>query len=113
MVIFLCNILTSPIAISNTNLAVQGDAFFTIADSSGKVSYTRDGNFEFDAHGNLVTKSGQQVLGVYDATRNISPDSRSKLSDLGGIGGIGMLGGPAHFSSRNSAMSSIITKIIT
>ena len=56
---------------NNTDLAVQGNAFFTVADSSGKIVYTRDGAYSFDDQGYLVTKDGQTVLGVYDSTRAV------------------------------------------
>lgn len=56
---------------NNTDLAIQGNAFFTVADSSGKIVYTRDGGFNFDDQGFLVTKEGQTVLGVYDSTRAV------------------------------------------
>lgn len=56
---------------SNLDLSVQGNAFFTIADSSGKIIYTRAGEFSFDDQGYLVNKEGNFVLGLYDRTREI------------------------------------------
>jgi len=54
-------------AIQNTNgpfdAAIQGDGFFIVQDSSGLVNYTRAGDFQVDANGNLVTQSGQNVQG--------------------------------------------------
>jgi len=54
-------------AIQTTNgafdAAIQGDGFFIVRDPSGLVNYTRAGNFEVDANGNLVTQSGQNVQG--------------------------------------------------
>jgi flagellar hook protein FlgE len=44
--------------------AIQGDGFFVVRDpSSGAVEYTRAGNFQVDASGNLVTAPGQRVQG--------------------------------------------------
>ncbi len=44
--------------------AIQGDGFFIVQDpSSGAIQYTRAGNFEVDAAGNLVTSTGQFVQG--------------------------------------------------
>ncbi|WBL35000.1 hypothetical protein O0235_09390 [Tepidiforma flava] len=37
--------------------------FFTIRDDQGNVFYTRDGRFQRDAAGNLVTSAGYFVLG--------------------------------------------------
>jgi len=44
--------------------AIQGDGFFVVQDpSTGAIQYTRAGNFEVDANGNLVTSTGQFVQG--------------------------------------------------
>lgn len=69
---------------NNTDLAIQGNAFFTVADSSGKIVYTRDGGFNFDDQGFLVTKEGQTVLGVYDSTRSVPTAIRNTFKDISG-----------------------------
>ncbi|MFN4149738.1 MAG: flagellar hook-basal body complex protein [Candidatus Sericytochromatia bacterium] len=56
---------------NNNDLSIQGNAFFTTADSAGKIIYTRSGEFSFDDQGYLVTKEGNFVLGFYDRTRSI------------------------------------------
>lgn len=43
--------------------AIQGDGFFVVKDSSGTLNYTRAGNFQVDANGNLVTATGERVEG--------------------------------------------------
>lgn len=44
--------------------AIQGQGFFIVNDpSSNSTLYTRDGTFQLDANGNLVTATGQQVQG--------------------------------------------------
>ena len=44
--------------------AIQGQGFFIVSDPSTKETlYTRDGNFQIDANGNLLTTSGQNVQG--------------------------------------------------
>ncbi len=43
--------------------AIQGDGFFIVKDSSGTLNYTRAGNFQVDASGNLVTATGEKVEG--------------------------------------------------
>ncbi|MCC7034579.1 MAG: flagellar hook protein FlgE [Acidobacteria bacterium] len=45
-----------------TNVAIQGDGFFVIGGPASR-SYTRAGDFTFDANGTLVTPDGQPVLG--------------------------------------------------
>jgi flagellar hook protein FlgE len=43
--------------------AIQGDGFFIAQDSSGNTLYTRDGTFQTDASGNLLTDTGDKVQG--------------------------------------------------
>ncbi|HWI18350.1 MAG TPA: flagellar hook protein FlgE [Vicinamibacterales bacterium] len=45
-----------------TNVAIQGNGFFVVGDSSNR-SYTRAGDFSFDADGMLVTSDGLPVQG--------------------------------------------------
>lgn len=49
------------------DFAILGAGYFAVRDASGKVSYTRDGNFSVNDTGEvvcLVTKSGEQVLDI-------------------------------------------------
>ncbi len=43
------------------DVAVRGEGFFVISLPSGQTAYTRDGSFEIDANGNLVTLDGFQI----------------------------------------------------
>jgi len=43
--------------------AIQGNGFFVVRDTAGDTLYTRAGNFQLDANGNLVTATGQHVQG--------------------------------------------------
>ncbi|HUA20067.1 MAG TPA: flagellar hook protein FlgE [Bryobacteraceae bacterium] len=43
--------------------AIQGNGFFIVGDSNNATLYTRAGNFQIDANGNLVTATGQFVQG--------------------------------------------------
>jgi flagellar hook protein FlgE len=45
-----------------TNVAIQGAGFFVVGDTAHR-TYTRAGNFSFDANGTLVTTDGQAVQG--------------------------------------------------
>src|SRR6266567_6522773 len=46
----------------NLDLAVQGDGFFEVQRPDGTVGYTRDGNFNLNAQGQVVTTDGLPVL---------------------------------------------------
>src|SRR5580692_3034121 len=43
------------------DLVIQGQGFFQVRMPSGETSYTRDGSFQLDATGTLVTSAGYQV----------------------------------------------------
>ena len=43
---------------NSLDLAVQGNGFFQILQPDGTVAYTRDGSFQLDNEGNVVTASG-------------------------------------------------------
>lgn len=43
------------------DLAIQGEGFFQIAQPDGTTAYTRDGSFQVDSQGNVVTASGYQI----------------------------------------------------
>lgn len=63
----------------NTDVAITGSGFFAVQPSSGGVQYTRAGDFTLNSSGQLVTSSGQLVLGypavngVVTAGANLSP----------------------------------------
>jgi flagellar hook protein FlgE len=46
-----------------TDLAIDGDGFFKVKLSENNYAYTRDGSFNLDAAGNLVTAEGYYVVG--------------------------------------------------
>lgn len=54
-------------SVNNTNgaldAAIQGNGFFVVKDSNNNQLYTRDGSFQLDANGNLLTGTGQNVQG--------------------------------------------------
>lgn len=52
---------------SNTDLAIDGDGFFIVNDSSGSSFLTRAGSFVKDGDGNLVNAAGFTLMG-YDYT---------------------------------------------
>jgi flagellar hook protein FlgE len=52
-----------------TDVAIQGSGFFAV-QQGGVISYTRAGDFSINANNDLVTSSGQQVLG-YPAVNGV------------------------------------------
>lgn len=44
-----------------TDVAIEGDGFFEVQLPSGQTAYTRDGEFQFNAQGQLVSKQGYLV----------------------------------------------------
>jgi flagellar hook protein FlgE len=48
---------------TTTDMAIQGNGFFIIQQSDGSYAYTRDGEFTLNSNNQLVTASGNLVLG--------------------------------------------------
>ena len=46
------------------DLAVAGDGFFVVSDTTGGYEYTRNGAFSLDKDGYLITTQGNYVMGV-------------------------------------------------
>ena len=46
---------------ADLNLAIRGEGFFKIAMPDGSFTYTRDGSFQMDAQGRMVTSQGNVV----------------------------------------------------
>ncbi|MBI5590603.1 MAG: flagellar hook basal-body protein [Deltaproteobacteria bacterium] len=55
------------------DMAIAGSGFFMVKDASGDTFYTRDGEFNFDASGNLTTSSGMVVQGCVYANPPANP----------------------------------------
>ena len=47
---------------NNLDLAIKGDGFFQVQMPDGTTSYTRDGSFQLNANGQMVTSNGYTVL---------------------------------------------------
>ena len=76
-----------------TDLGIQGDGFFNVtndliggtASPTAEKSYTRAGNFKFDAAGTLVTSDGFHVLGWTDddaAMAGFQLDTTNPMSSI-------------------------------
>ncbi len=58
---------------------ISGTGFFVVQDASGKQFFTRDGVFNIDSDGNLVTQAGLKVVGAKSAYSNASSDKTVKI----------------------------------
>jgi flagellar basal-body rod protein FlgG len=47
---------------NHLDLAIKGNGFFQIQQPDGTTAYTRDGSFQLDANGQIVTNTGYTVL---------------------------------------------------
>ncbi|MCQ8897362.1 flagellar basal-body rod protein FlgG [Limnobacter humi] len=48
---------------NNLDIAINGQGFFQVQMPDGTTSYTRDGSFQLDSNGTLVTSNGYPILG--------------------------------------------------
>lgn len=77
---------------SATDVAIQGDGFFTVESPEGGNYYTRNGNFTVNDAGQLVTQEGHRVLGttgngqsapIQVNSSDFSIDNRGNLAGTG------------------------------
>lgn len=64
---------------TNTDLAIEGPGFFEVQLPNGAAAYTRDGEFQQNAQGQLTTKRGYLVLGDAGPIQ-FDPNSRGVIS---------------------------------
>jgi len=57
-----------------TDAAIQGNGFFVVTNAANQTLYTRDGSFQLDASGNLVTATGQNVQGWSAVNGTVNPN---------------------------------------
>ena len=70
---------------NSLDVAVQGRGFFQILLPDGSLAYTRDGSFELDSNGELVTSSGYQLqptITVPANTQSVTIGSDGTVSAL-------------------------------
>lgn len=68
---------------NSLDLAIQGRGFFQILQPDGNVAYSRDGSFQLNSNGDVVTSSGkpiQPALNVPQNTQSISIGSDGTVS---------------------------------
>jgi flagellar hook protein FlgE len=77
--------------------AIQGNGFFVVKDASDQTLYTRDGSFQVDATGNIVTATGETVQGWSAVNGSVNPN--------GPVGGLSIPIGSLGSSTATSTMS--------
>lgn len=65
-----------------TDLAITGYGWFTVIDSDGNVSLTRDGTFHLDEEGYLCTATGDKVLGTDSLTSSTASTTPIKFPTM-------------------------------
>jgi flagellar hook protein FlgE len=65
---------------SPTDLAIQGNGFFLVSNSSGATFLTRAGSFVEDASGNLVNAAGYTLMGY-----SLAPGAGGVTGTLSGL----------------------------
>lgn len=63
----------------NTDVAIEGKGFFEVQLANGTTAYTRDGEFQVNALGQLVTKQGCLVMGQSGSIQ-FDPNNGSNIS---------------------------------
>ena len=58
---------------------ISGNGFFVVQDADGKLYFTRDGVFNVDSQGNLVTQNGLKVVGAKSVYSNASSGTTVKI----------------------------------
>lgn len=87
--------LTTPGSLTQTgnefNVALNGPGFMGVEMPNGETGYTRDGNFQKSATGQLVNSSGDPIMGqggpinIPDSATEISIDEKGFVSDQNGV----------------------------
>jgi flagellar basal body rod protein FlgG len=63
----------------NHNVAIEGKGFFQVQLPNGSIAATRDGEFQANSHGQMVTKEGYPVMGASGAIQ-LDPHNADPLS---------------------------------
>jgi len=73
------------------DIAIQGQGWFAVTAADGTEAYTRNGSFQIDGQGNLVTQEGYAVVGT-GGPINVPPDHRVSVEGNGTISAIPLNG---------------------
>ncbi|MGJ3704001.1 flagellar hook protein FlgE [Variovorax sp. AFSI2.2] len=69
---------------NDLDMAVDGQGLFALQDANGKTTYTRAGQFKFDADGTLVSRvNGEKVMGLDDRGGLVAITLAGQMMSLG------------------------------
>ena len=63
------------------SLAIQGEGYFTVKQANGSPALTRDGSFQLDADGNIVTSTGEKLDPPIQVPKGTQPSDISVGQD--------------------------------
>ncbi|WP_447973784.1 flagellar hook protein FlgE [Nitrospira sp. Kam-Ns4a] len=95
------------------DLAIQGNGFFLVKDSTGNTFYTRAGQFSVDASGRLATPTGEWLQGYLADSNGAITTTLGTLTTMAteagapGGAGTGPLVSPARATSRVALMGNV------
>ena len=89
---------------NSLDVAINGNGFFEVNLPDGTIGYTRDGSFQLDAQGRMVTSSGLPVANGI----TVPPNAIKVSISADGIVSATLPGNPAPQQLGNIAMSSFV-----
>ena len=89
---------------NSLDVAINGNGFFEVNLPDGTIGYTRDGSFQLDAQGRMVTSSGLPVANGI----TVPPNTIKVSISADGIVSATLPGNPAPQQLGNIAMSSFV-----
>ena len=89
---------------NSLDVAINGNGFFEVNLPDGTIGYTRDGSFQVDAQGRMVTSSGLPVANGI----TVPPNAIKVSISADGIVSATLPGNPAPQQLGNIAMSSFV-----
>ncbi|MGA2119417.1 MAG: flagellar hook-basal body complex protein, partial [Bryobacteraceae bacterium] len=83
--------------------AIQGDGFFVVQSTSGNTYYTRNGAFQTDSGGNLMTNTGDYVQGWTALNADGTVDTNGPVGDI--VVPVGALNPPVATSTMDASLN--------
>jgi flagellar hook protein FlgE len=83
--------------------AIQGDGFFVVQNPSGNTYYTRNGAFQTDSSGNLMTNTGDYVQGWTTLNADGTVNTNGPVGDI--VVPVGSLNPPVPTTTMNASLN--------